>query len=53
MIFGMTTATYTFVHIVISLVGIFSGFVVVFGLSLRNDSTVGQRSFWRLLLRRA
>ena len=32
MIFGMTTATYTFIHVVISLVGIFSGFVVLFGL---------------------
>ena|SRR5271157_3540378 len=30
MIFGMTT--FTFVHVVLSLVGIFSGFVVVFGL---------------------
>lgn len=30
MIFGMTT--FTFAHVVISLVGIFSGFVVVFGL---------------------
>jgi hypothetical protein len=30
MIFGMTT--FTFVHVVISLVGIFSGFVVLFGL---------------------
>jgi len=32
MIFGMSTATYTFIHVVISLVGIFSGFVVMFGL---------------------
>jgi hypothetical protein len=31
MIFGIPTATYTFIHIVISLVGIFSGFVVLFG----------------------
>jgi hypothetical protein len=30
MIFGMTTLT--FVHVVLSLIGIFSGFVVVFGL---------------------
>jgi hypothetical protein len=30
MIFGMTT--FTFVHVVLSLIGIFSGFVVVFGL---------------------
>jgi hypothetical protein len=30
MIFGMTT--FTFVHVLLSLVGIFSGFVVVFGL---------------------
>ena len=32
MIFGMPTATYTFIHVVISLVGIFSGFVVMYGL---------------------
>jgi hypothetical protein len=32
MIFGMSTATYTYIHVVISLVGIFSGFVVLFGL---------------------
>jgi len=30
MIFGMTT--FTFVHVLLSLIGIFSGFVVVFGL---------------------
>ncbi|HEY3054173.1 MAG TPA: hypothetical protein VGK04_12375 [Thermoanaerobaculia bacterium] len=32
MIFGLTTSTYTLVHVVISLVGIISGFVVMFGL---------------------
>lgn len=32
MIFGMTTSTYTLVHVVISLVGILSGFIVVGGL---------------------
>ena len=32
MILGMTLETYTFVHVVISLVGIGSGFVVMFGL---------------------
>ena len=32
MIFGMTTSTFTFVHVLISLVGIGSGFVVLFGL---------------------
>src|SRR5271167_119224 len=31
MIFGMTTATYTFVHVLISLVGIGSGLVVMYG----------------------
>jgi len=30
MTFGMTT--FTFVHVLLSLIGIFSGFVVVFGL---------------------
>jgi hypothetical protein len=32
MIFGMTTETYTLVHVVLSLVGISSGLVVAFGL---------------------
>jgi hypothetical protein len=32
MILGMTTSTFTLVHVVLSLVGIFSGFVVVFGM---------------------
>ncbi len=32
MIFGMSTATYTFLHVLISLVGIGSGLIVMFGL---------------------
>lgn len=32
MIFGLTTSTYTLVHVLISLVGIASGLVVVFGM---------------------
>src|SRR5713226_7035626 len=32
MIFGMTTSTFTLVHVLIGLVGIGSGFVVMFGL---------------------
>src|SRR5947208_10362375 len=32
MIFGMTTLAFTLVHVMISLIGIVSGFVVVFGL---------------------
>jgi hypothetical protein len=32
MIFGMTTSTYTFLHVLISLVGIGSGLIVIFGL---------------------
>lgn len=32
MIFGMTSATYTLVHVLISLAGIGSGFVVLYGL---------------------
>ena len=32
MILGMTTATYTLIHVIISLVGIASGLVVAFGL---------------------
>ena len=36
MIFGMTTSTYTFVHVLLSLVGIGSGFIVLFGLLARK-----------------
>src|SRR4051794_19837176 len=32
MIFGMTTSTFTLLHVALSLIGIFSGFVVAFGL---------------------
>ncbi len=32
MIFGMTTATFTLVHVVLSLIGIVSGLIVVYGL---------------------
>jgi hypothetical protein len=32
MILGMTTATYTLIHVVISLIGIFTGWIVLFGL---------------------
>jgi hypothetical protein len=32
MILGMSTSTFTLVHVIISLIGIFSGFVVLFGL---------------------
>jgi hypothetical protein len=32
MIFGMTTSTFTFIHVFLCLVGIGSGFVVVSGL---------------------
>ncbi len=32
MILGMTTATYTLIHVLISLVGIGTGFVVMYGL---------------------
>ena len=31
-VFGMSLGTYTFVHVLISLVGIASGFVILFGL---------------------
>jgi len=31
-IWGMTTSTFTFVHVLLSLVGIGAGFVVLFGL---------------------
>ena len=36
MIFGMSLATYTFLHVLVSLVGIGSGFVVMFGLFARK-----------------
>ena len=36
MILGMSTATYTFLHVLISLVGIFSGLIVMLGLLTRK-----------------
>jgi hypothetical protein len=36
MLFGMTTATYTLVQVLISLAGIGSGFVVMYGLPARK-----------------
>jgi hypothetical protein len=41
MIFGMTPLT--FEHVLLSLIGIFSGFIVMFGCSPRNRSTAGLR----------
>jgi hypothetical protein len=40
MIWGMSAGTFTLVHVVISLIGIFSGFVVVSGL-LRSNRSAG------------
>ena len=40
MIFGMTTSPFTFVHVVLSLVGIGSGFIVLFGLLTRKSSAL-------------
>lgn len=37
MIFGMTTHTYTLIHVVLSLIGIASGFVAVFGMLVRKQ----------------
>jgi hypothetical protein len=43
MTFGMTTATFALSHVVLSLAGIFSGFVVMFGLLIgkRLDAWTG------------
>jgi len=38
MILGMSTATFTMVHVIISLIGIASGFIVLFGLLNGNRS---------------
>jgi len=40
MIFGMTTSPFTFVHVMLSLVGIESGFIVLFGLLTRKSSAL-------------
>ena len=48
MILGMTTATYTLIHVLISLVGIASGLVVVFGLLGVNGWTDGPHYLWPL-----
>jgi hypothetical protein len=43
MILGMSTATYTVVHVILSFLGIVSGFVVIFGL-IRNRPLDGWTS---------
>jgi len=45
MILAMTT--FTWVHVVLSLIGIFAGFIAAFGLLPRSGSTAGPRSFWQ------
>ena len=62
MILGMTTATYTLIHVLISLVGIGTGFVVMYGLlgwkafdrwtgSVSHDHGADQCDWIRLSLR--
>lgn len=38
MILGRTTSTFTFVHVLLNLAGIGSGFIVIFGLPLAGGS---------------
>jgi hypothetical protein len=47
MILGMSLSTFTLVHVLISLVGIVSGLLVVYGLILGKRFDGGTRSFWR------
>jgi len=49
MILGMTTATYTLIHVLISLIGIGSGLVVMYGCSAGKALIAGPRSFSRPL----
>lgn len=44
MILGMSTSTFTLLHVLISLAGIASGFIVVYGLLTGSGSTPGPRS---------
>jgi len=44
MILGMSVATYTAVHVVISLIGIATGLVVLFGMLATAGSPGGTRS---------
>jgi hypothetical protein len=37
MVLGMSLSTFTLVHVIISLIGIVSGFIVLFGFSARID----------------
>lgn len=46
MIFGVSLATDTAVHVAISLIGIGSGFVVLLGLMKGKPSAVGPDYFW-------
>ena len=45
MVFGMSVETFTFLHVVISLVGIMTGFVVV-GLMLQSAPIAGWNAFF-------
>ena len=48
MILGMSTSTFTLVHVILSLVAILSGLVVLFGmLSSKLNEKAGPRSFWQ------
>jgi hypothetical protein len=45
MVLGMSLSTFTLLHVIISLAGIGSGFIVLFGLLTASVSTAGQRFF--------
>ena len=45
MVLGMSLATYTIVHVIISLIGIATGFIVLFGLLKGKLLAPGTRPF--------
>ncbi len=45
MILGMSTSTFTILHVIISLIGIASGFLVLFGLIKEISPAPGTRCF--------
>ncbi len=48
MILGMSLSTYTTVHVILSLIAIFTGFIVVFGLFVSKKKMGGMTAIFLL-----
>jgi len=47
MILGWSTASFTLLHVILSLIAFGSGLVVAVGIWRQKGSTAGRRCFWR------